>query len=74
MANKIEKQFLQEHFRKNDTLTLYKVDGTPVTFSKRQKIRLFGGHCDISFKDYDEFLAFCAEQRLRQKPIPIAVI
>lgn len=74
MANKIEKQFLQEHFRKNDTLTLYKPDGTPVTFSKRQQIRLFGGHRDLRFKDYDEFLAFCTEQRLHQKPVPIAVI
>ena len=74
MATKIKKEFLQEHFRKNDTLTLYKPDGTTVTFSKKQHIRLYGGHCDLVFKDYDEFLAFCAKQRLRQKPVPIIVI
>lgn len=74
MATKITKEFLQEYFRKNDTLTLYKSDGTPVTFSKKQHIRLYGGHCELFFKDYDEFLAFCKKQHLCQKPVPITVI
>lgn len=74
MANKITKEFLQEHFRKHDSITIYKPDGTPVTFSKQHHIRLYGGHCELFFKDYDEFLAFCAKQRLRQKPVPIIVI
>ena len=29
MATKITKEFLQEHFRKHDAITLYKPDGTP---------------------------------------------
>ncbi len=74
MTDKIKKQFLQEHFRKNDTLTLYKPDGTPVTFSKKLHIRLYGGHCELIFEDYDKFLAFCADKRLRRKPVPITVI
>lgn len=74
MANKITKEFLQEYFRKHDSITLYKADGTPITFSKQHHIRLYGGHRDMMFKDYDEFLAFCKKQRLRQKPVPIAII
>ena len=74
MANKITKEFLQEYFRKNNSITMYKPDGTPVTISKRYHLRLYGGHRDLVFKDYDEFLAFCAKQRLRQKPVPIIVI
>ena len=34
MANKVKKEFLAEHFRKHDSITLYKPDGTPVTFGK----------------------------------------
>ena len=30
----ITKEFLQEHFRKHDAITLYKPDGTPVTIVK----------------------------------------
>ncbi|MDD2954991.1 MAG: hypothetical protein ACOX1U_00940 [Saccharofermentanales bacterium] len=74
MANEVKKEFLAEHFRKHDSITLYKQDGTPVTFSKQHHIRLYGGHRDLVFKDYDEFLAFCAKQHLRQKPVPITVI
>jgi 6-phosphogluconolactonase (cycloisomerase 2 family) len=74
MANKITKEFLQEYFRKHDSITLYKADGTSATFSKQHHIRLYGGHRDLVFKDYDEFLAFCAKQHLRQKPVPITVI
>ncbi len=73
MATEIKKEFLQEHFRKHDSITMYKSDGTPVTFCKQHHIRLYGGHRDLVFKDYDEFLAFCKKQRLRQKPVPITV-
>lgn len=29
MATNAKQEFLQEHFRKHDSLTLYKNDGTP---------------------------------------------
>ena len=73
MANEVKKEFLAEHFRKHDSITLYKQDGTPVTFSKQHHIRLYGGHRDLVFKDYGEFLAFSKKQRLCQKPVPITV-
>ena len=34
MATNVSREFLQEHFRKHDSITLYKPDGTPVTFVK----------------------------------------
>lgn len=73
MVNEVKKEFLAEHFRKHDSITLYKPDGTPVTFSKQHHICLYGGHRDLVFKDYDEFLAFCKMQHLRQKPVPITI-
>lgn len=36
MVNEVKKEFLVEHFRKHDFITLYKQDGTPVTFSKQR--------------------------------------
>jgi len=74
MVDEVKKEFLAELFRKHDSITLYKQDGTPVTFSKQHHIRLYGGHRDLVFTDYDEFLAFCKKQNLRQKPVPITVI
>lgn len=50
---------------------MYKPDGASVTFSKQHHILLYGGHRDLVFKDYDELLAFCTKQRLRQNPMPI---
>ena len=49
MVNEVKKEFLAEHFRKHDSITLYKQDGTPVTFSKQHHIRLYGGHRDLMF-------------------------
>ena len=73
MVNEVKKEFLVEHVRKHDSITLYKQNGTHVTFSKQHHIRLYGGHRNLVFKDYDEFLAFCKKQNLRQKPVPITV-
>lgn len=56
MGTRITKEFLQEHFRKHNSLTVYKTDGTPVTFEKRHKIAMCGGYCKLTFKTYDEFL------------------
>lgn len=71
MKNEIKKEFLQEHFRKHNSITLYNPDGIPVTFSRQHHIRLYGGHRNMVFNDYDEFLAFCKKQNLRQNPMPI---
>lgn len=71
MANKVSKEFLQEHFRKHDSITLYNQDGTPVTFRKQYSIMLRGGHAEIEFKSYDEFMAFYKKHHLSLKPAVI---
>lgn len=69
MTNKITKQFLQEHFRKHDSITLYKADGTPVTFTKQYNYVLNGGHRRFVFKDYESLVAFYKKQHLCLKPV-----
>ena len=69
MTTKITKQFLQDHFRKHDTLTLYKPDGTPVSFAKQYNITLRGGGSKFTFKTYDDLMAFYKRQYLCLKPI-----
>ena len=71
MATNVTKEFLQEHFRKHDSITLYKPDGTPVTISKQYKIMLRGGHAEIEFKSYDEFMDFYKKRHLSLKPAVI---
>lgn len=72
MANKITKEFLQEYFRKHDSITLYKQDGTPVTFGKQYDITLRGGGTRFVFKNYDEFLTFYEKKKLSVNPtIPL---
>lgn len=58
MDTRITREFLQEHFRKHNSLTVYKNDGTPVTFEKQYKIAMCGGNCKLTFKTYDEFMSF----------------
>lgn len=67
----ITKDVLQEHFRKHDSITLYKPDGTPVTFRKQYSLVLNGGHQRLEFSDYDAFLAFYEKYQLRLKPVTI---
>jgi len=69
MENKVKKEFLAEHFRKHDTLILYKPDGTPVTFGKQYNITLRGGGSGFTFKTYDDLMVFYNKQHLCLKPV-----
>ena len=69
MTTNVTKQFLQEHFRKHDTLTLYKPDGTPVSFHKGYNLVMEGGHCKVEFKDYDELMAFYNKYHLQRNAV-----
>ncbi len=69
MATKITKAFLQEHFCKHDSITLYKADGTPVTFATHYNLVVNGGHHRITFKTYDELMAFYQKHHLCLKPV-----
>lgn len=68
MDTKITKKDLQEHFRKHDTLTLYKPDGTTISFTKHFTLALSGGYSKFTFNTYDELLAFYHKKHLNQKP------
>ena len=65
----ITKEFLQEHFRKHDSITLYKPDGIPITFSKQNHLVLCGGHRHMVFENYDELLAFYKKKQLSLTPV-----
>lgn len=69
MATKITKTFLQEHFCKHDSITLYKADGTPVTFAKHHNLVVNGGHHSFTFKTYDDLMAFYQKHHLCLKPV-----
>ena len=69
MNTNITKAFLQEHFKNHDTLTLYKQDGTPVTFVKQYKYTVTGGHQKFTFKDYDTLEHFYKTRHLSLNPV-----
>lgn len=69
MSNKISKEFLQEHFRKHDSMTLYKPDGTAVTFRKQYNLVLKGGSFKGTFKTYDELMDFYHKRHLCLDPV-----
>ena len=69
MNTTITHNFLREHFRKHDSITLYKADGTPVTFTKQHHLVLCGGHSRFAFQDYESLVAFYQKQRLCLKPV-----
>ena len=68
MNTKITKEFLQEHFKKHDSITLYKPDGTPVTISKQYNIILQGGYSKFTFKDCGELVDFHRKHPFCLKP------
>ena len=61
----ITKEFLQEHFKKYDSITLYKPDNTPVTIFKQYNIVLQGGHSKFTFTDYESLVSFYQSPRGR---------
>lgn len=69
MANELKKEFFQEYFTKHDTITLYKPDGTPVTFSKKGNYTLTGGGMKYTFKDYDHLMDHYKKYKLSATPV-----
>lgn len=49
---------LQNHFKNNDSLTLYKKDGTPKVFNKKYSIIFNSKYESLNFSDYDGFIEF----------------
>lgn len=65
----ITKEFLRNHFRKHDTLTLYKPDGTPVTIVKDYDIIFTASQYERrQFKNVDRLTEFCNRHRVSAHP------
>ncbi|MGM9592171.1 MAG: hypothetical protein ACI3VK_05585 [Oscillospiraceae bacterium] len=69
MATTLTQKFLQEHFRKHESLTLYKPDGTPVTFAKvYEPVLIVSQHEAYRFKNNERLAEFCNQHNISTHP------
>lgn len=69
MAKEIKQEFLQEHFRKHDSITLYKQDGTPVTIVKvYEPVLIVGQYEAYQFRSNEKLTEFCNTHRITTRP------
>ncbi len=69
MATDITKESLQEHFRKRDSLTLYKPDGTPITIVKVYEPLLIAGQYEAyRFRSNEKLAEFCNKHKIQARP------
>lgn len=65
----ITQEFLQKHFRKNDSITLYKPDGTPVTIVKVYEPVLTVSQDEAyCFRSNERLTEFCNKHRITTHP------
>ena len=70
MATDVTQKFLQEHFRKRDSLTLYKKDGTPFTIVKVYEPVLIAGQYEAyRFRSNEKLAEFCNKHKIQTRPI-----
>ena len=66
---KITQKFLQEHFRKHDSITLYKPDDSPVTIHKTyEPVLVVSQHEAYRFKSNECLTDFCNKHRITTRP------
>ena len=69
MATDITKEILQEHFRKRDSITLYKPDGTPITIVKVYEPLLIAGQYEAyRFRSNEKLAEFCNKHKIQARP------
>ena len=69
MTNKPSQKFLQEHFHKRDSLTLYKPDGTPITIVKVYEPLLIAGQYEAyRFRSNEKLAEFCNKHKIQARP------
>lgn len=69
MENEVKKEFLAEHFRKDNSITLYKPDGTPVTVIKTyEPVLIVSQHEAYRFKSNECLTEFCNKHRIATRP------
>ncbi|GEM_PF-1159328 len=69
MATDITREFLQEYFRKHDSLTLYKPDGTPITFIKvYEPVLAVSKYEAYGFRSNENLAEFCNKHGITAHP------
>ena len=69
MTNTPTQKFLQEHFRKRDSITLYKPDGTPITIVKVYEPLLIAGQYEAyRFRSNEKLAEFCNKHKIQARP------
>ena len=65
----ITQKFLQEYFRKHDSITLYKPDGTPVTIAKvYEPVLIVGQYEAYRFRSNERLTEFCNKHQISTHP------
>ena len=65
----ITREFLQEHFRKHDAITLYNQDGTPVTIVKvYEPVLIVSQDEAYRFRSNERLTEFCNKHRITTRP------
>ena len=66
---KITQEFLREHFRKHDSLTLYKPDSIPVIFTKvYEPVLIVSQHEAYRFRNNERLAEFCNKHGISTYP------
>ena len=66
---KITQEFLREYFRKHDSITLYKPDGTPVIFTKvYEPVLIVSNYEAYRFDNNERLAAFCNKHHISPHP------
>lgn len=69
MITTLTQASLQEHFRKHDSITLYKPDGTPVTFTKvYEPVLVVSQYEAYRFKNNELLAEFCDKHSITTHP------
>ncbi len=69
MITDVTQKSLQEHFCKHDSITLYKPDGTPVTFTKvYEPVLIVSQHEAYRFRNNERLAEFCNKHGISTHP------
>lgn len=69
MATDITRTYLENHFRKHDSITMYKPDGTPVTFTKvYEPVLIVSQYEAYGFKNNERLAEFCNKHGISNHP------
>ena len=69
MPTNVTPKMLQEHFRKHDSITVYKSNGAEETFAKQYRYVLHGGGVRFTFPDYESLMDYCKKAHLSLEPV-----